>query len=377
MVAPPARAANGGRTKALRPCTRSVYPVPVRRRSLPLVAVLSASAIVPGCFLDRAALDPDRPDAQPPSLDAAAGDAGHDARVPPPDTGPPRDSGPCVPTSPPLDICDGRDNDCNPATPDGVDDAARGRPCDDDDEDLCADGVLACVGGALVCSGEDGVDDADLCNGVDDDCDPATADGSAEPTLSDPCDGGDADLCDEGEVVCTSGALACSDTSGDTAETCNRVDDDCDGAVDEEVASCVCRWATFGGHGYLFCNETAPWSDARSRCPAGFDLVIVTSREEHDFVQSTAASINNGNFWLGATRTMPPSPDGTQLTWVDMTRVPLPTDTSGFSNWRGGRPDGGDCLDMDPDQPSADGVNGRWDDNTCATGQRYVCESLR
>ncbi|MCZ7679615.1 MAG: hypothetical protein M5U28_12975 [Sandaracinaceae bacterium] len=112
-----------------------------------------------------------------------------------------------MPTSPPLDICDGRDNDCNPATPDGVDDAARGRACDDDDEDLCADGVLACVGGALVCSGEDGVDDDDLCNGVDDDCDPATADGSAEPTLGDPCDGGDADLCDEGEVVCTSGAL--------------------------------------------------------------------------------------------------------------------------------------------------------------------------
>ncbi|MCZ7679614.1 MAG: C-type lectin domain-containing protein [Sandaracinaceae bacterium] len=93
-------------------------------------------------------------------------------------------------------------------------------------------------------------------------------------------------------------------------------------------------------------------------------------------MQSTANSIVNHDWWLGATRTMPPSPDGTQLTWIDGTAVPLPTDSSGFSNWRGGQPDGsGGCVDMDPDQPSADAVNGRWEDASCSDAQRYVCES--
>ena len=70
---------------------------------------------------------------------------------------------------------------------------------------------------------------------ADDDCDPASADGSEDPGLGVACDGPDSDLCAEGVTSCTAGAVACGDTTGDTVETCNNLDDDCDGQTDEAL----------------------------------------------------------------------------------------------------------------------------------------------
>jgi hypothetical protein len=57
----------------------------------------------------------------------------------------------------------------------------------------------------------------ELCNGLDDDCNPATPDGSGEAGYGTACDGPDADLCKEGIYICTGGpGLVCNDTSGDT-----------------------------------------------------------------------------------------------------------------------------------------------------------------
>ncbi len=133
----------------------------------------------------------------------------------------------CVPSQPTPDVCDGIDNDCDPASPDGSGDPAVGTRCDGPDSDLCAEGTRACVGGVLMC-GDATASTLDVCNGVDDDCDPASADGSEDPALGSSCDGPDSDLCAEGARACVSGALACSDTSGSSVDVCNGVDDDCD-----------------------------------------------------------------------------------------------------------------------------------------------------
>jgi hypothetical protein len=145
-----------------------------------------------------------------------------------------------------LDTCNGVDDDCNPATPDGSDEATVGQDCDGDDSDLCAEGTIQCTGSKLGCSDTTG-DDLELCNGQDDDCNPATADGADESELGMQCDGDDSDFCLEGTYSCSNGGLKCSDATSSTVETCNGQDDDCDDNVDESSATCSSATALGAG----------------------------------------------------------------------------------------------------------------------------------
>jgi List-Bact-rpt repeat protein len=131
-----------------------------------------------------------------------------------------------------LDVCNGVDDDCDPASVDGAEDPTVGVACDGADSDLCNEGLTICSGAAVSCT-DLTASSVDLCNGLDDDCDPASADGAEDPLVAIACDGPDSDLCLEGVSSCTAGAVACSDATGSTIETCNGLDDDCDSAVDE------------------------------------------------------------------------------------------------------------------------------------------------
>ena len=181
------------------------------RRVLLVVPLVVGAGLLPGCFLDRAGFGSAREDGGPvdgrvPPRDARVEDARMEE-----DTGvPPRDGGRCDPAAP--DLCNGFDDDCDPSSADGADEPGIGEPCDDArDADLCADGTQACIGGFLVCDGDDGdqPDEVELCNGLDDDCDPSTPDGSAEVTLGGSCDDDDPDLCPDGTWSCADGALSC------------------------------------------------------------------------------------------------------------------------------------------------------------------------
>ena len=126
-----------------------------------------------------------------------------------------------------LDLCNGLDDDCNAATVDGSHEPTIGSACDGADTDLCVEGVRFCFAGALYCS-DAGPNLSDVCNGVDDDCDPASADGAEDPISGTACDGADSDLCAEGLRACVLGAFACTDDSGSNADLCNGLNDDCD-----------------------------------------------------------------------------------------------------------------------------------------------------
>ena len=133
-----------------------------------------------------------------------------------------------------TDLCNGFDDDCDPASADGSEDPMVGGVCDGPDGDLCVEGARVCSGSAgVTCSDATGTTN-DVCNSIDDDCDPTSPDGSEDPLVGAACDGPDTDACTEGTRTCSGGAVACSDATGNSVEACNGADDDCDGATDED-----------------------------------------------------------------------------------------------------------------------------------------------
>jgi hypothetical protein len=131
------------------------------------------------------------------------------------------------PGTPILEICDSLDNDCNGIV---------------DDWGVCD---VVCIPGV------------EICNGRDDDCDTFTD----EPTLpgeGDPC-GVDTGECVAGTLVCAGGVLDCNGDVLPAAETCNNLDDNCDGVTNAFLREC------FGDGG------CTPGVGCKGRCAMGVE----------------------------------------------------------------------------------------------------------
>ncbi|MGB0591482.1 MAG: putative metal-binding motif-containing protein [Myxococcota bacterium] len=132
-----------------------------------------------------------------------------------------------------VEVCDEIDNDCDGEIDEDFE--AKGSPCDGNDEDLCLDGVWACEAQGLACN-DDASSSVETCNGLDDDCDDSVDE--TFPTLGGACDGEDSDLCANGELVCANDSVSvvCLEAGGGIVESCNGLDDDCDGVVPDDEA---------------------------------------------------------------------------------------------------------------------------------------------
>jgi hypothetical protein len=131
-------------------------------------------------------------------------------------------------TQPSAESCDGLDNDCNGT----VDDNNPGGnvACSTGLPGICSTGTTACIAGALACN-QDLQPAAELCDGVDNNCDGNVDDGNPGGNIA--CNTGLYGACAVGISSCNGGIILCAQTTFPAGETCNGVDDNCDGQADE------------------------------------------------------------------------------------------------------------------------------------------------
>jgi hypothetical protein len=143
-----------------------------------------------------------------------------------------------------VEACDGRDNDCDGVTDDGI----APTPCSTGVGACRASGATNCVGGETVCGAVAGAPSVERCNSVDDDCNGvvwttgAGAGGGA-------CSVGLGACRSDGVYFCSNGTLTCGAVPrAPGVEVCNAVDDDCDGTTDDGPL-CPANFACTGGGG--------------------------------------------------------------------------------------------------------------------------------
>jgi hypothetical protein len=165
-----------------------------------------------------------------------------------------------------VELCNGADDDCDGLTDEGFTTwcdvpggvttptlcADPGDPCDGID-DNCYLGTDDEARNSCGLCGPDCQCSVELCNAIDDDCDGQTDEGY---DLVGPCDGPDADLCENGVKSCG----GCTETI-ESLESCNELDDNCNGLTDEfltQACSSGCGAGTEVCVGGVWANCNAP-----------------------------------------------------------------------------------------------------------------------
>ena len=130
----------------------------------------------------------------------------------------------CLPAG--IEICDGKDNDCNGTVDDGlINLGSCGSAVGE-----CTPGVLQCLNGLATCVGAVGPKPEE-CNGKDDDCNSVPDDNLPAQGIC----GSDVGQCKPGTYVCSLGTKICTGDQGPQSEVCDGLDNDCNGTPDDNL----------------------------------------------------------------------------------------------------------------------------------------------
>ena len=133
----------------------------------------------------------------------------------------------CIPSNGGVESCDGLDNDCDGAIDNG--NPGGGASCGTSNVGICQLGITRCIAGQVQCVGAVNPQ-TETCNNLDDDCDGTIDNGNPGGGAS--CGTSNEGICQLGTFICQNGILRCIGAIEPETETCNNLDDDCDGVVD-------------------------------------------------------------------------------------------------------------------------------------------------
>ncbi|MBN2499054.1 MAG: hypothetical protein JXR96_30975, partial [Deltaproteobacteria bacterium] len=147
------------------------------------------------------------------------------------------------------------------------------------------------------------------------------------------------------------------------SETCNGIDDNCDGQADE--AGCPCTVVYWHGHSYLICSSALDWSDAQAACQTyGYELATIDCDEENEAIWAIIVeTIGDIDAWHGFNDRRSEG----RWRWASGWSVI-------YEHWISGQPDnwgmgGEDCGGW------SSGHDGEWNDRPCNETKAYICES--
>jgi hypothetical protein len=248
----------------------------------------------------------------------------------------------CVAASPEPETCDGLDNNCDGNVDEG--NPGGGGQCMTGLPGLCASGQVQCDGAnGLICEGfvVPGMI-AESCNGLDDNCDGNVDEGIAQ--VGQPCTAaGYLGICQFGTYSCPSSPpyqLTCNHPlPGTIQETCNALDDDCNGTIDDP--------ALVNGQP---CNSGAPGvcQPGHTQCVAGSQNCVsdITPGSQTEICNTLDDNCN------GQTDEMNPTiacssqnpMAGNVQTWACTSgSCTITTCTAGYANINGAPGDGCEC----------------------------------